>query len=84
VSIDLSRVTAAEPEAAAKAPDAAAAQRQRDQLQRIAQEFESMLLRQVLRDMRRAGAWFRPKAKKDSPGRREYLPLLRLHRQFGQ
>jgi murein DD-endopeptidase MepM/ murein hydrolase activator NlpD len=57
VSIDLSRVTAAEPEAAAKAPDAAAAQRQRDQLQRIAQEFESMLLRQVLRDMRRAGAW---------------------------
>jgi len=57
VSIDLSRVAAAEPEAAAKAPDAAAAQRQRDQLQRIAQEFESMLLRQVLRDMRRAGAW---------------------------
>jgi murein DD-endopeptidase MepM/ murein hydrolase activator NlpD len=57
VSIDLSRVTAAAPEVAAKAPDAAAAQRQRDQLQRIAQEFESMLLRQVLRDMRRAGAW---------------------------
>lgn len=30
---------------------------QRDQLQRIAQEFESMLLVQVLRDMRRAGSW---------------------------
>lgn len=65
MSIDLTRVSVGQeepargPQAAAKTgPDAArAAEQQRDQVRRIAQEFESMLLRQVLRDMRKAGAW---------------------------
>jgi murein DD-endopeptidase MepM/ murein hydrolase activator NlpD len=56
MSLDLTRI--AEPAAPkSEAPDRASAAHQRDQLQRIAQEFESMLLVQVLRDMRRAGSW---------------------------
>lgn len=58
MSLDLTRLD--EPAAGqSSAPERASAerQRQRDQLQRIAQEFESMLLVQVLRDMRRAGSW---------------------------
>jgi len=63
VSLDLSRTSEPEPAAAAKpagaaaGPDRTARERQREQLTRIAQEFESMLLVQVLRDMRRAGSW---------------------------
>ena len=63
MSLDLSRTAEPAPPAAAKAtaagpaPDRTARERQREQLTRIAQEFESMLLVQVLRDMRRAGSW---------------------------
>jgi len=63
VSLDLSRIAepatpaASTPAATGAAPDRTARERQREQLTRIAQEFESMLLVQVLRDMRRAGSW---------------------------
>ncbi len=63
MSLDLSRITEPAPPAASTAaatgaaPDRTARERQREQLTRIAQEFESMLLVQVLRDMRRAGSW---------------------------
>ncbi len=64
MSLDLGRASepapsAATRDAAAPAPasDRTARERQREQLTRIAQEFESMLLVQVLRDMRRAGSW---------------------------
>lgn len=43
--------------AAGDRPDAANAGEERARLQRIAQEFEAMLLVQVLRDMRSSGAW---------------------------
>jgi murein DD-endopeptidase MepM/ murein hydrolase activator NlpD len=56
MSLDPTRIT--EPAVQrSEAPDRAGAAHQRDQLLRIAQEFESMLLVQVLRDMRRAGSW---------------------------
>ena len=51
--IERARLTAQSSSAeTAKAPDA-----QREQLKRIAAEFESMLLVQVLKDMRKAGSW---------------------------
>jgi murein DD-endopeptidase MepM/ murein hydrolase activator NlpD len=50
--VERARVAAQQP-----APGAAAPAAEREQLKRIAAEFESMLLVQVLKDMRRAGSW---------------------------
>lgn len=52
--VERARLTAQQP---AKAGEAAEANPDREQLKRIAAEFESMLLVQVLKDMRRAGSW---------------------------
>jgi murein DD-endopeptidase MepM/ murein hydrolase activator NlpD len=50
--IERAKLSAPKPGTAADAPAA-----DREQLKRIAAEFESMLLVQVLKDMRRAGSW---------------------------
>jgi Rod binding domain-containing protein len=50
--IERAKLSAQKPGAASDAPAA-----DREQLKRIAAEFESMLLVQVLKDMRRAGSW---------------------------
>jgi murein DD-endopeptidase MepM/ murein hydrolase activator NlpD len=50
--IERARLSAQKPSSAGEAPAA-----EREQLKRIAAEFESMLLVQVLKDMRRAGSW---------------------------
>ena len=42
---------------AKKSTDAAAGGSDRSRLEKVAQEFESMLLTQVLRDMRKSGSW---------------------------
>jgi murein DD-endopeptidase MepM/ murein hydrolase activator NlpD len=50
--VERARLAAQKPSSAGAAPPA-----EREQLKRIAAEFESMLLVQVLKDMRRAGSW---------------------------
>jgi murein DD-endopeptidase MepM/ murein hydrolase activator NlpD len=50
--VERARLAAKQPASANEAPGA-----DRDELKRIAAEFESMLLVQVLKDMRRAGSW---------------------------
>jgi Rod binding domain-containing protein len=56
VSFDVASIVERARLAAAK-PGGEAGGSERQRLERIAQEFESMLLVQVLRDMRKAGAW---------------------------
>lgn len=58
MSIDVAAIVERARTAAQQAgPDAGGAAPGREELQRIAAEFESMLLVQVLKDMRRAGSW---------------------------
>ena len=50
--VERARLAAQQPSSAGEAPAA-----EREKLKRIAAEFESMLLLQVLKDMRRSGSW---------------------------
>ena len=53
---------------AQKSADAAAGGSERARLEKIAQEFESMLLTQVLRDMRKSGSWEDEESEGDTLG----------------
>ena len=57
MTMDVSAIVERARLAAKASPAAETSEAQREQLQRIAAEFESMLLVQVLKDMRRSGSW---------------------------